>query len=121
MAAGKTHLACAIALFAVTFPSLAAEAPAGRPNFVVIMAQAQGWSSTSTAMDDSIPSSRNDLIQTPSLDRLCREGMRFASAYAASPRCTPSRAALFTGKSPAQLHMTFIGEGRREEAVDISR
>jgi arylsulfatase A-like enzyme len=38
--------------------------------------------------------------------------MRFADFYAASPRCTPTRAALFTGRSPAALHMTFVGEGK---------
>lgn len=109
-----------LALTAITSAAPTDSLPA-RPNFVVIMAEAQGWSSTSTAMDDTNPASRNDLIQTPSLDRLCREGMRFASGYAASPRCTPSRVALLTGKSPAQLHMTFIGEGRKDDVENPSR
>lgn len=37
--------------------------------------------------------------------------MRFSDGYAASPRGTPSRAALFTGRSPAASHMTFVGVG----------
>src|SRR4051812_33226162 len=107
---------CAVLIASKVGEAAPSASPApSHPNFVVIMAEAQGWSSTSTAMDDAIPASRNDLIQTPNLDRLCREGMRFANAYAASPRCTPSRAALLTGKSPAQLHMTFIGKGRPDD------
>ncbi|NCP33481.1 MAG: sulfatase-like hydrolase/transferase [Armatimonadetes bacterium] len=38
---------------------------------------------------------------TPNLEKLAGEGIRFSNAYASSPRCTPSRASLFTGKSPA--------------------
>lgn len=82
------------------------------PNFVVILTEAQGWSNTSVAMDDRLPESRSTFFRTPAVARLAREGMRFAYGYAASPRCTPSRAALLTGRSPAVLHMTFVGGGR---------
>lgn len=88
-----------------------------RPNFVVIMAEAQGWAQTSVMMDDRVPESKSRIYQTPAVERLAREGMRFTFGYAASPRCTPSRAALFTGKSPAALHMTFVGAGRDAGAV----
>lgn len=86
-----------------------------RPNFVVILGEGQGWNSTSVQMDDTVPASQNGLIRTPNLERLAREGMRFAAGYAASPRCTPSRASLLTGKTPALLHMTYVGAGRRDE------
>lgn len=89
--------------------AMAADAP---PNFVVILAEAQGWSNTSVAMDDRNPDSKSRVFVTPAIERLARDGMRFAYGYAASPRCTPSRAALFTGKSPALLHMTYVGAGR---------
>lgn len=88
-------------------------APA-RPNFVVILAEAQGWANTSVAMDDRLPEAREAHARTPAVERLAREGLRFAQGYAASPRCTPSRAALLTGRSPAALHMTYVGAGRRE-------
>ena len=39
-------------------------------------------------------------IETPHLDRLAREGMRFTNFYAASPLCSPSRAGLMTGRTP---------------------
>jgi arylsulfatase A len=91
--------------------SRAAELPA-RPNFVVIMGEAQGWASSSVQMDDAVPGSKRSLARTPHLEKLAAGGMRFANFYAASPRCTPTRAAFFTGRSPAALHMTFVGEGK---------
>jgi arylsulfatase A len=104
----------------VFLASLLASAQAasdGPPNFVVIMAEAQGWSNTSVAMDDRLPESKSKIFTTPAVERLAREGVRFAFGYAASPRCTPSRAALFTGKSPAALHMTYVGVGRDRAPV----
>lgn len=105
------HLSLLSGLVAGCLASRAVES-LERPNFVVIMAEAQGWSNTSVAMDDRIPASKSAVFQTPAVERLAREGMRFAYGYATSPRCTPSRAALFTGKSPAALHMTYVGQGR---------
>ena len=106
----KILLTVCIAVAAFT-RSRASEPPA-RPNFVVIMGEAQGWASSSVQMDDAVPGSKSTLARTPSLEKLAAGGMRFANFYAASPRCTPTRAALFTGRSPAALHMTFVGEGK---------
>jgi arylsulfatase A len=50
--------------------------------------------------------------RTPHLDRLAGQGMRFTSAYCAQPICSPSRAALLTGKTPARLHLTTYLPGR---------
>jgi arylsulfatase A len=82
-------------------------AAAGRPNFIFIQGEAQGWASMSVQLDPDHPESRSRVFYTPTLERLASEGMRFSSFYAPSPRCTPSRVAYVTGKSPAQLHMTF--------------
>ncbi|MDW8036867.1 MAG: sulfatase-like hydrolase/transferase, partial [Thermoguttaceae bacterium] len=49
---------------------------------------------------------------TPHLDRLASQGVRFTCAYAASPVCSPSRAAILTGKDPARLHLTTFLPGR---------
>jgi len=84
------------------------------PNFVVVLGEGHGWSSTSVQMDDAVPASKRAAVVTPNLETLAQDGMRFANFYAASPRCTPSRAAIFTGKSPAALHMTFVGEGKAD-------
>jgi arylsulfatase A-like enzyme len=50
--------------------------------------------------------------RTPHLDRLAAEGLRFTTAYVASPICSPSRAAIMTGRAPARLHLTTYIPGR---------
>ncbi len=88
------------------------------PNFVFILAEATGWSSTSVDMDGEPPSHARAAGLTPNLERLAAEGIRFSDFYASCPRCTPSRASFVTGISPAKLHMTYQNEGgsnRREE------
>ncbi|MDG2215019.1 MAG: sulfatase [Verrucomicrobiota bacterium] len=75
---------------------------AQRPNLVLILADDLGWADLSCY--------GNDLHQTPNLDRLARQGVRFTDAYAASPVCTPTRAAILTGLHPARLHMTIWRE-----------
>src|SRR3982074_2413794 len=42
---------------------------------------------------------------TPNLDKLAKQGLRFTSAYAAASICSPTRAAIMTGKSPARLKL----------------
>ena len=90
-----------------------------RPNFVLVYGEGAGWVSTSVQMDGTDPNSRSEFIETPNLERLAARGLTFSRGYAPSPRCTPSRAGLVTGKSPGQLHMTYISasgtEGRDEE------
>jgi arylsulfatase A len=48
----------------------------------------------------------SDFYDTPNLDRLAAEGMRFTQSYSAAAICSPSRAALMTGKYPARLGIT---------------
>lgn len=53
--------------------------------------------------------------RTPNLDRLASQGARFTSAYCAQPICSPSRAAILTGKAPARLHLTTFLPGRPDK------
>ncbi len=83
--------------------------PSGKhPNFVIFVGEAIGWTGTSVQLDPGVPSVNNTEFQTPNLDEMAQNGARFSHFYAASPRCMPTRAALFSGQSPARLHMTFI-------------
>jgi arylsulfatase A-like enzyme len=50
--------------------------------------------------------------RTPNVDRLATEGLRFTTSYAASPICSPSRAAIMTGRAPARVHITTYIPGR---------
>lgn len=48
-------------------------------------------------------------LETPNLDRLCREGTRFNRAYCPNPTCTPTRASIITGKYPSQHGAYSLG------------
>lgn len=108
-----TSLAVVLLFLSSSRPlAAAADARPTRPNFVFILGEGQGWTSTSVQMDDAVPDSKSPFLRTPNFERLAREGLRLANFYAPSPRCAPSRATFFTGKSPARLHMTFVSEGK---------
>jgi arylsulfatase A-like enzyme len=68
-------------------------------NFVFILADDLGWA--------DLGCYGSDLHETPNIDKLARQGMRFTDAYAAAPVCSPTRASIMTGKYPARLHMTI--------------
>ncbi len=78
------------------------EPPAERlPNFVVIMADDLGYGDTGV-----YGSMRNE---TPHIDRLAREGLRFTDFHSNGPMCTPTRAALLTGRYQNRLGPDFEG------------
>ncbi|WP_197231768.1 sulfatase-like hydrolase/transferase [Novipirellula artificiosorum] len=79
------------------------------PSFVFILADDMGWTGLSTSMDRRIPNSKSDFYQTPRIDELARQGMRFSNAYSPSSLCTPSRGSILTGKSPALTRITTPG------------
>src|SRR5512138_2437350 len=70
---------------------------ADKPNIVIIFADDLGWGDLGCYGHPS--------IQTPNLDRLAAEGMRFTDFYSAAEVCTPSRAALLTGRYPIRSGM----------------
>ena len=77
----------------------AAGAPSGRkPNFIVILVDDMGWT------DLACFGSR--YYETPNIDRLCAQGMKFTDAYAACAVCSPTRAAVQTGRYPARVGIT---------------
>jgi arylsulfatase A-like enzyme len=56
----------------------------------------------------------NTFIDTPNLNRLASQGVRFTNAYAACPVCSPTRASILTGKYPARLNLTDWIRGRKQ-------
>ncbi|NNE91918.1 MAG: sulfatase [Verrucomicrobiales bacterium] len=71
-----------------------------RPNILFILADDLGWR--------DLACYGNKFYETPNLDRLSEEGMRFTQAYAPAPICSASRAAFLTGKTPARLGFEFV-------------
>lgn len=91
------------------------------PNIILILADDQGWGSTSVLMDPHNPASASDYIRTPNLERLAERGVVFSQGYAPHPNCSPSRAAILTGKTPAQMHMTDIVDRHSGELFEGNR
>ena len=79
-----------------------------RPNFVIFYTDDQGWADTSVRMMKDRADSASDFYQTPNLERLAREGMRFSNAYSPSPTCTASRISIQFGKTTARLQQTTV-------------
>ena len=60
------------------------------------------------------------LYETPNMDRLAAEGMRFTRAYASYPRCVPSRQGLLSGKYPNRLESEMIASGNHDHHLPLS-
>ena len=69
------------------------------PNFVFILVDDLGWADVKCNYPESF-------YDTPNIDKLAESGVRFTNAYAANPVCSPTRAALMTGKHPNRLDIT---------------
>jgi arylsulfatase A-like enzyme len=79
------------------------KAQSRRPNIVLILVDDYGWRDTGY--------NGSTFYETPSIDRLAHTGMVFTNGYSASPVCSPTRAAIMTGKYPARLHLTSHLQG----------
>jgi arylsulfatase A-like enzyme len=88
----------------LSLAALSAETP--KPNVIIILVDDLGWA--------DLGCTGSSFYETPNIDRLARRGVRFTSAYAACPVCSPSRAAILTGKYPARLHLTDWLPGRSD-------
>lgn len=75
-----------------------ARAATSKPNFIFILVDDLGWT--------DFHCFGSEFYQTPNIDKLASEGMKFTQAYSACTVCSPSRAAILTGKYPARLHIT---------------
>jgi arylsulfatase A-like enzyme len=76
-----------------------------QPNFVFFLIDDMGFK--------DIGCNGSTFYETPNIDKLAADGMRFTDAYAACPVCSPTRASIMTGKYPARLNLTDYLVGRR--------
>jgi arylsulfatase A-like enzyme len=92
---------------ALTVPGslFAAERAERKPNFVFFLIDDLGYT--------DLGCYGSTFYETPNIDNLVADGMRFTDAYAACPVCSPTRASIMTGKYPARLNLTDYLVGRR--------
>jgi uncharacterized sulfatase len=76
-----------------------------KPNFVFILIDDMGWS--------DLACYGSQFHETPNIDRLAGEGMRFTDAYAACPVCSPTRASIIAGQYPARVGITDFIPGHQ--------
>ena len=83
-----------------------------RPNIVVFVADDMGWGDSGTY--------GHELIQTPNMDRLAAQGVKFTQCYSACGVCSPSRSAILTGRTPYRngvwRHLSGIHEAHLRES-----
>lgn len=99
----RRHFLRQFAAAGAALPPLIAQ-PKRPLNFVFILADDLGWTDLS--------SYGSTFYETPNIDRLASQGVRFTNAYAACPVCSPTRASIMTGKYPARLGITNYLPGR---------
>ncbi|MDT0552686.1 sulfatase [Urechidicola vernalis] len=88
----------------ITFFACKKEIKEEQPNIIVFMVDDMGWQDTSVPFWDK-ETPFNKLYQTPSMERLAAEGMKFTQAYA-TPVCTPTRVSLISGMNAARHRVT---------------
>lgn len=84
--------------FALWVLPAAAAVAAERPNFLFIITDDQRWDTLGCVQQEQGERGRYPWFQTPNLDRLAAEGVRFRNAFVTSSLCAPSRAAFLTGR-----------------------
>ncbi|TWT84187.1 Arylsulfatase [Planctomycetes bacterium CA13] len=95
-----------LAVLCVTFGLGSALAEADqRPNIVLVFADDLGWK--------DVGYQGSDVIETPHLDHLAKQGMVFSAAYAAAGNCAPSRACLLSGTYTPRHHIYAVGSTGR--------
>ena len=85
----------ALTLLALLHLAITALAADRKPNVIFVLADDLGWA--------ELGCYGNTFNETPHLDKLAKQGLRFTHAYAAAPVCSPYRAALLTGQHPARV------------------
>lgn len=83
-----------------------------KPNFVFLLVDDLGWG------DFGCYGAK--FYETPNIDKLAKDGMLFTNAYSACTVCSPSRAAILTGRYPARLHLTDWIAGHKKPFAKLA-
>ncbi|HID21752.1 MAG TPA: sulfatase, partial [Planctomycetaceae bacterium] len=104
----KNGLLCVLVTAMALVLGAVAVAGAEKPNFVFFLVDDLGYM-------DIGANNPNTFYETPNVDRIAREGMRFTNGYAACPVCSPTRYSIMTGRHPSRIDVTNWFSGRRAE------
>ncbi|MFC1498114.1 sulfatase [Verrucomicrobiota bacterium] len=89
------------ALTAAGIPVIAAAASKPKPNFIFFLADDLGWT--------DLGGFGSSFYESPNIDKLCAEGMKFTASYCAGSVCSPTRSSIITGRVPARTGCTQFG------------
>lgn len=81
-----------------------------KPNIILILADDLGWG--------ELGCYGNTYNETPNLDKLATQGIKFTQAYAAAPLCSPTRASIITGQYPARVGITDFLPAKTDRWLD---
>ncbi len=98
-------------LFLQTAVTSAGDAPAAPPNFLIILADDLGWT--------DLGCYGSEFYESPHIDRLAAEGMRFTQAYTAGAVCSPTRSSIMTGQYPVRTGITDYIPGLHPDGVRL--
>ena len=98
MACMRIHVALLVLMFVSITPPLIAAEQTDHRNIVFILADDLGWK--------DLGCYGSTFYETPNLDKLASQGIKFTRAYAACCVCSPTRASIMTGKYPARIGLT---------------
>ena len=102
-----------LVLLAALLSAVSASAADRKPNVILMLIDDMGWT--------DLGCYGSKYYETPNIDKLATEGMRFTQAYSACTVCSPTRAAIMTGKYPGRLHITdwIAGHNRPSARLKI--
>ena len=83
-----------------------------KPNFVLVMADDQGWGDMSYY--------GHPFVKTPNFDEMARSSLRFDRFYSAAPNCSPTRASVLTGRNPVRVNVLNHGRPMRPQDTTIA-
>lgn len=107
------HLTNVFILFLAFNSSLFAQGNNKKPNIIFIMADDLGWG--------ELGCYGNTYNETPNLDKLSSQGLKFTNAYAAAPLCSPTRASIMTGQYPARVGITDFLPAKTDRWLDPAK